>query len=338
MSVPDDTLRSNHSSVGPTSRPLVTMIQATWLAGATIIFGRWLTLVRGLVGSMKIGSHHVPFGPTDADVIRAALEQLTGYAAGHTTLRETTIPQLWHLLHHPTPELVSNARYATTQQFLDHTRLLRDALGQLVKGVLAGLFDDHTTIEVDWRAPIQSLSLSRLDGLGDEAVGIALLCLNSWGRGLRETAHPGDLRIVVRDESWRQLRLGADAVKSFDADLRLSRGMAGCGGDIQIAIAHKPTDLLAAGDTGTQAATIAKDLLDLADIKILGGQNPKVARELDTMLGLGPIAQDLVTGWARQHKGRALWCVGESVYKVQTVLHPLEQDFTWTNEALETAR
>ncbi|WP_245993649.1 ATP-binding protein [Nocardioides immobilis] len=304
---------------------------------ATIIFGRWLTLVRGLVGSMRIGTNHVPFGPTDADVVHTALEYLTGYGQGSTQLRETTIPELWHLLHNPTRELVSRSRYATMQQFLDETRLLRDALGQLVKGALAGLFDDHSNIEVDWRAPIQSLSLSRLDDLGDEAVGIALLCLNSWGRGMRETAEPGDLRIVVRDESWRQLRLGPDAVKSFDADLRLSRGVAGRGGDIQFAIAHKPSDLLAAGDAGSQAATIAKDLLDLADVKILGGQNPKVARELDSMLGLGPVTQTLVTGWARQDKGRALWCVGEATYKVRTVLHPLERDLTWTNEAIETA-
>ena len=322
---------------------------------ATIIFTRWLTLVRGLVGSMRIGTGHVPVGPTEADVIQTALEYLTGYGPGgdgHTRLRESTIPELWHALHNPTDELVKRCQYASRRAFLDQTRLLRDALGQLVKGNLAGLFDDHTNIDVDWSAPIQSLSLSRLDDLGDEAVGIALLCLNSWGRGMREINQseqgPGDMRIMVRDESWRQLRLGPDAVKSFDADLRLSRGTAGGpsgdggrgggrGGDIQFAVAHKPSDLLAAGDVGSQAATIAKDLLDLVDIKILHGQKPKVARELDSMLGLGPVAQELVTGWANQGKGRALWCVGESTYKVQTVLHPLERELTWTNEAIAGA-
>ncbi len=334
--------RINPLAMGPLGQGWENLSAEEAQRRATIIFGRWLTLVRGLVGSMRIGTNHVPFGPTDADVVHTALEHLTGYSEGSSTLRETTIPELWHLLHNPTEDLIERSRYASRQQFLDETRLLRDALGQLVKGALAGLFDAPTNIEVDWSAPIQSLSLSRLDDLGDEAVGIALLALNSWGRGMRETARSdgdiGDLRIVVRDESWRQLRLGPDAVKSFDADLRLSRGMAGRGGDIQFAIAHKPSDLLAAGDVGSQAATIAKDLLDLADIKILGGQNPKVARELDSMLGLGPIAQDLVTGWARQDKGRALWSVGESSYKVQTVLHPLEKQLTWTNEAIETAR
>jgi hypothetical protein len=77
-----------------------------------------------------------------------------------------------------------------------------------------------------------------LKPLGEEAVGIALLCLNSWGRGMREDSCPGDVRIVVRDESWKQLRLGVEVVKSFDADLRLSHSTA----DIQIAVGHKSSD------------------------------------------------------------------------------------------------
>lgn len=304
----------------------------------TIIFKRWLVLIRGLVGSMKLDDQRrVPFGPDESDVVRNALAILTGYAAGNSILTETTIPRLWDLLRNPTEELVRACEYGNTRQFLDQTRLLRNALGELVTGTLAGLFDDFTNIEVDWRAPIQSFSLSRLDGLGDEAVGIALLCMNSWGRGLREIAEPGDLRIVVRDEVWKQMRLGVSAVMSFDADLRLSRGMAGKGGDIQFANLHKPSDLLSVGDADSQAAMIAKDLLELADIKILGGQKPRVARELDSMLGLGPIAQDLVSGWAMQDKGRALWCVGDATYKVQTVLHPLEKKLYYTNEAIEAA-
>jgi hypothetical protein len=304
----------------------------------TIIFKRWLVLIRGLVGSMKLDDQRrVPFGPDESDVVRNALAILTGYAAGNSILTETTIPRLWDLLRNPTEELVRACEYGNTRQFLDQTRLLRNALGELVTGTLAGLFDDFTNVEVDWRAPIQSFSLSRLDGLGDEAVGIALLCMNSWGRGLREIAEPGDLRIVVRDEVWKQMRLGVSAVMSFDADLRLSRGMAGKGGDIQFANLHKPSDLLSVGDADSQAAMIAKDLLELADVKILGGQKPRVARELDSMLGFGPIAQDLVSGWAMQDKGRALWCVGDATYKVQTVLHPLEKKLYYTNEAIEAA-
>ena len=253
---------------------------------AAIVFSRWLTLVRGLVGSQHIGEQRVPFGPSEEVIVKAALRDLTGYSLAHSKLTETTIPQLWHHLNEPSPELIEECRYSSKQHFFDESRLLRDALGQLVSGALAGLFDAPTNIEVDWNAPIQSMSLSRLEPLGDEAVAIALLCLNNWGRGMREIAAPGDLRVVVRDEMWRVMRLGVEAVKSVDFDFRLSRGVSGKdkggGGDIQWACAHKPSDMLTVGDSGSQAANIARDLMHLADIKILHGQKAAVASELDT--------------------------------------------------------
>ena len=112
---------------------------------AAIIFGRWLTLIRGLVGSQRIGEHRVPFSPTDERVTKVALAQLTGHDTGASRLHEATIPELWHALDTPTATLVDECRYASERQFLDETRLLRDALGQLVSGALAGLFDDHTS-------------------------------------------------------------------------------------------------------------------------------------------------------------------------------------------------
>lgn len=322
--------RINPLALGPLGQGWENLSAEDAKSRAAIVFSRWLTLVRGLVGSQKIGAERVPFGPTEEAVVEAALRELTGYSRAATMLTETTIPALWHLLNDPPATLVDQTRYGSVRQFLDETRLLRDALGQLTHGALAGLFDDHTTIDVDWKAPIQSLSLSRLSALGDDAIGIALTCLNSWGQGMRELAAPGDLRIVVRDESWKQLRLGPEAVKAFDAALRLSRSE----GDIQFAVAHKPSDLLSAGDVGSQAQTIAKDLLHLADIKILHGQDAAVADELERLLELGPIARDIVTQWAMSDRGRALWSVGDQMYKVQTIIHPLEQRLTYTNDKL----
>jgi hypothetical protein len=292
---------------------------------SAIMFARWLVLLRGLVGSQ-----HVPFGPTEETALAEAMRLLTGYSTGTSSLREVTIPQLWQLLDEPDADLIGTCRYAGRRHFLDATRPLRDALGSLVKGHLAGLFDDHTSIDVNWRAPIQSLSLSRLAPLGDEAVGIALTCLNSWGQAMREIAADGDIRIVVRDETWRQMRLGPEAMKSLDANLRLSRNDA----DVQILLAHKPSDMLSAGDADSQAVAIARDLLHLCDIKVLHGQDQGVADELAGLLGLPPMAQEVVTGWAVAGKGRALWLVGDRPYKVQTVLTPAEAALTYTNEAI----
>jgi hypothetical protein len=129
------------------------------------------------------------------------------------------------------------------------------------------------------------------------------------------------------------MRLGIEPVKSLDSNLRLSRNDA----DVQVVIYHKPSDPLSAGAAGSQAVAIAKDLLHLADVKVLHGQDKGVADELAQLLGLNPMAQQLVTGWAMGGKGRALWLVGERQYKVQTVRTPLEEALTFTNEALKAA-
>jgi hypothetical protein len=159
---------------------------------------------------------------------------------------------------------------------------------------------------------------------------VALTCLNSWGRAMTQVAEPGDLRIVVRDECWKQMRLGVDAVKSLDADLRLSR-RDGC---IQIVVAHKPSDMLTVGDVGSQAVTIAKDLMHLCATKVLLGQDDKIGDELSALLGLSPIAERIVTDWATAVRGRALWLAGSHVAKVQTVRTSIDIAVSDTNDAI----
>jgi hypothetical protein len=123
---------------------------------SAIVFGRWLTWCADWSAASGLWNTGVPFGPTDEVVVKAALQHLTGYRQGYSRMREVTIPQLWQLLDDPTDDLVTQCRYESRRHFLNETRMLRDALGQLVSGALAGLFDDHSTINVDWRAPIQS--------------------------------------------------------------------------------------------------------------------------------------------------------------------------------------
>lgn len=320
--------RINPLDFGPLGADWTRLPAAEAQRRAAIVFSRWLLLIKGLIGSQQ-----VPFTPTAETAVGQVIRELTGYATGTDRLTEITLPQLWHALNEPSQGLISDCRYAHRQHFLDDTRNVRDALGTLVTGHLAGLFDDHTTVTVDWRAPIQSLSLSRLDPLGDEAVGVALTCLNSWGRAMTQVAEPGDLRIIVRDEAWKQMRLGVDAVKSLDADLRLSR-RDGC---VQIIAAHKPSDMLTVGDAGSQAVAIAKDLMHLCGTKVLLGQDDKIGDELSGLLGLAPMAERLVTGWAAAAKGRALWLVGSRQFKVTTVRSAPEIALTDTNAALTSS-
>lgn len=317
--------RINPLDLGPLGQDWHQLRAETRQARASLIFARWVVLIKALVDARG-----VQMTPSDEHAIATVLAELSNWAAGGGHLRSVTIPMVHYALANPTPELAQACRYASVQHMLDATRQVTDALGTLVRGALAGLFDADTTIHLDWSAPIQSLSLRRLDDLGDDVVGIALACINSWSRAMTDLRQAGDITIVVSDEVWRQMRLGVGAVQSLDADLRLSRS----DGQIQLVIAHKPSDLLSVGAAGSQEVTIARDLMALCDTKILFGQDPPIADELMDLVGLTEIARDWVAGWARHQTGRAVWMIGDRIAKVTTVRTPAEVPLFETNTAL----
>ena len=96
------------------------------------------------------------------------------------------------------PEVLTGSGGLSFQHtFLDDTRLLRDAVAQLISGVFAGIFDAPTTVAIDWNAPIQSLSLSRLMPLGDDAVGMF-----APAHGVGHASEPQRRRLAVEPERF----------------------------------------------------------------------------------------------------------------------------------------
>jgi hypothetical protein len=292
------------------------------------VLGRWTMLLAALAETQG-------YQPTvtDESVLSAVLRRLVGVGDGYTRLRPVTIPDVARQLADPDPELWRAARFASRRQFLDHTRMITDALSNLVVGPLAGLFDEPTNFALDWDAPIQSMDLSLLRSRGDQAIAVALTCLGSWASMTTDLQDDGEIRIVVRDEVWRQMRLGLRAVEAVDADLRLSRAER----KIQLLVMHKPSDLLSVGAAGSREVAIAKDLLALCSTRILLGQSTRVADELATELALSEREQDVTTGWAMERRGRALWKIENAPgFKVQTVLSDSEQRVFDTNAQLRT--
>jgi hypothetical protein len=290
------------------------------------VLGRWVKLLAALAETQG-------YAPTVTDeaVLAAVLRRLVGAGDGNTVLTPITIPDVARELAHPTDQLWQEARFAGRREFLDHTRQITDALTNLVVGPLAGLFDEPTNFTLDWDAPIQSMDLSLLRSRGDQAIAVALTCLGSWSSLITDLQDDGEIRIVVRDEVWRQMRLGLRAVQAVDSDLRLSRAER----KIQLLVMHKPSDLLSVGAAGSQEVSIAKDLLALCSTRILLGQSTRVADELAVDLALSEREQDVTTGWAMERKGRALWKIENTPgYKVQTVLSATEQRIFDTNAQL----
>ena len=289
------------------------------------LVGRWSTLLAALAESQGR-----PVTPTDTEVLAHVLGDLTGVTAGNTRLRPITIPDVHRTLADAADPLWRSHRFRDRQHFLDATRDLTDSLGALVNGPLAGLFDAPTNVDVDWRAPIQSLDVSGLEGRGDKALAVAMTCLGSWSRSATDLREGGDIRIIVRDEIWRQMRLGAGMVAAVDAELRLSRAQQ----IISVLAAHKPGDMLTVGDTGSQSVNIAKGLLALCDTRVLMGQGTAVADELASELQLSGREQDLVTGWCNGSPGRGLWKVKRAGFQVQALLTARERAIFDTNVQL----
>ena len=318
--------RLNALDLGPLARRWASWPVARQREELAGVIGRWTKLLTALAETQGYRA-----SVTDEAVLSAVIRLLLGAADGYTALRPLTIPDVARALADPTDDLVSAGRFAGRQEWLDHTRSITDALTNLVVGPLAGLFDASTNFELDWDAPIQSMDLSLLRSRGDEAIAVALTCLGSWSSLITDLQDDGEIRIVVRDEVWRQMRLGLRAVQAVDSDLRLSRAER----RIQLLVMHKPSDLLSVGAAGSQEATIAGDLLALCSTRILLGQSTRVADALAEELALSDQEQHVLTGWAMERRGRALWKI-ESMpgVKVQTVLSPTEAAIFDTNAQL----
>ncbi|MEY8042347.1 ATP-binding protein [Saccharopolyspora cebuensis] len=294
------------------------------------VLGRWVKLLVALAEAQG-------YSPTVTDeaVLSQVLRRLVGATDGYTRLRPVTIPDVQRELADPDPQLWEEARFADRRQFLDTLRPITDALANLVSGPLAGLFDEPTNFALDWNAPIQSMDLSLLRSRGDQAVAVALTCLGSWSSMITDLQDDGEIRIVVRDEVWRQMRLGPKAVQAVDSDLRLSRAEK----KVQVLVGHKPSDFLSVGSAGSQEVAIAKDLLALCSTRILFGQSTRVADELAEDFALADKESDATTGWCMERTGRALWKIeNQPGYKVQTVLSPTERRLFDTNAQLRTGR
>jgi hypothetical protein len=100
-------------------------------------------------------------------------------------------------------------------------------------------------------------------------------------------------------------------------------------------VMHKPSDPLSVGAAGSQEVAIAKDLLALCSTRILCGQSTRVADELAEDFALSEKEQDVISGWAMERPGRALWKIeNRPGCKVQTVLSPTELAIFDTNAQL----
>jgi type IV secretory pathway VirB4 component len=238
---------------------------------------------------------------------------------------------VWQLLRDPVTETARDLRVRRdgVDELRDMIRPLTDALGNMVTGSLSGLFDGPTTARPDFGAPLQTVDLSRLDGRGDETVAMTLACVSSWGQAAIDAAG-GPVRLVIRDELWRSMRIPA-MVRKVDSDLRLSRAQ----GTIQVLATHRLADFEAVGAAGSEEAAIARNLISSCDIRVCLAQDTQPLAMTWEIIGLTETECAHIGSWSAAQIGRALWKVGRAgSHIVHVMLTPAEHELFWTNERM----
>jgi type IV secretory pathway VirB4 component len=138
------------------------------------------------------------------------------------------------------------------------------------------------------------------------------------------------VRIVVRDELWRSLRIPA-LVAKVDSDLRLSRAQ----GTIQVLATHRLADFEAAGAAGSAESAIASNLIASCDTRICLRQDTGPLAATREQIGLTDTECAHIASWSGRQAGRAVWKIGRAAScVVQTVLTSVERELFWTNERM----
>lgn len=322
--------RLNPLDAGPLGADLDQIVDPAELhARLKEIHRRRLTLLKALL-ELQLRRF---LNPQEEECLDIAVREVTGELYGQSNLLTPTLPTVYAKLKDPTAAMARELRVRgdDVQTAREHMAPIRAALGTMIHGHLGGLFDEATSIELDWDAPLQSVDISALQHYGDETVAMVLTCVSSWAQAAID--RPGRPWIVVRDELWRQIQSGGAAmVRKIDADLRLSRAT----GTIQLLATHSLADFESLGAGGDEATAIAKELIAKCDTRIQLAQDTKPLSLTKEAIGLTEAECALLGGWGAGQRGRALWKVGRvgGSHAVQLLLSATEKRLFETDERM----
>ena len=202
-------------------------------------------------------------------------------------------------------------------------RLAALELRRMIHGDLAGMFDSPTSPGIDLAAPVVVLDLSAT--FSSPALPLIMTCATAWLQAAL-AASDGIKRLVVIDEAWAILNDLAIARWS-QATFKLARSL----GVSNVIVAHRVSDLRAAGADGSAEEKLASGLLADSETRVVFGQPPSEAELTGRHLGLGSAEIDVIT---RLPRGVALWRVGRRSFLVEHLLGPGERALVDTDRAM----
>ncbi len=289
-------------------------------ASAEELAGRRATMVGALIGAVM--SRDL-VGLEDSVLAWAMATITDSYRRDVPTLGDVAT-----LVAHPTAEMVARdplARSATALAAGSESVLL--AFDKLLTGRLRGMFDGPSTVPINWggRGLVLDLSAVHHD---PAALTLVMVAATGWLQAAMAVPDGIDTprRIQVIDEAWALLAQERVALY-FQACTKLCSQY----GVVNVAIAHRISDLSAQAADGSTTAKVAMGLLHDTDCRVLFRQSTSQVAEAAELLGLTQAEAELLP---QLSKGRALWKVGQHTAVVQHVVAPAEWAFCDTDQRL----
>lgn len=272
-----------------------------------------------LVASLVASSLGRPLRPEE----RTALEMAARRAGQAVAPKQSpTLPALVEALLAPDPD-AATAIGTDAAGLASAGREAALELRRMVRGDLSGMFDGPTSGHIDVDSPVVVLDLSAT--FASPALPLVMTCATAWLQAAL-AAGDGIKRLVVIDEAWAVLNDLATARWS-QATFKLSRALGVC----NVLVAHRVTDLKAAGAAGSSQEKLAAGLLADSETRVIFGQPPSEAQETGRMLGLGATEVDLISQLPR---GIAIWRVGGRSFLVEHLVGEDERVLVDTDGAM----
>ena len=133
---------------------------------------------------------------------------------------------------------------------------LIDGLRRLVTGDLAGMFDTHSSVELDPSSPYTVIDTYNISQRGAVALAVTQTVTNAWVQNTISNKTAGRRYFLIREEGWRDMRSVA-ALEAHQEQLKLS----GEYGVAMVMIVHEDGDFDAVGPEGSKERELAKSIL-----------------------------------------------------------------------------